>query len=219
MQCPWQGPLIGNTGIVQTAWQVATGLFAFEDIYNTIVSLSGNLVHANMPDTTCLNCGKGLKPKHRFCPKCGQSAKVERLQMQVVYKDVKKRVLHAESGILRLMKALALEPGKVALNYVRGQRKRYYNPIKFLLLSAGISVFINESHHAVEDGFTHKPGFGHGLFIGHGKAVWSDFRQAIALPKNDVLLFAPGINQCRRAGCAAADEEFDMAEVSVCILR
>ncbi len=98
----------------------------------------------------CLNCGKPIKPKHKYCPRCGQSAKVERLGMQEVRKTLQKRVIHAESGIIHLTKALALRPGKIALEYVQGRRKEYYNPLKYLTLSAGISVFINEYFHLLE---------------------------------------------------------------------
>ena len=100
---------------------------------------------------TCLNCGKQLKPKHKFCPKCGQSTKVSRLQIGDIRKNLQKRVLHAESGILRLTIDLALRPGKLALDYVRGKRKKHYNPLKYLMLSAGISVFINEYFHLLDN--------------------------------------------------------------------
>ena len=92
----------------------------------------------------CLNCGKLLKSKHRFCPKCGQSTKTRRFSIREVRKEMQKRVLHAEAGIVQLTRALALRPGLVALEYVEGKRKKYYSPLKYLTLSAAVSVFINE---------------------------------------------------------------------------
>ncbi len=102
------------------------------------------------PAAHCLNCGKPIRAKHRFCPKCGQSAKVSRLSLREIRNDLQKRVLHAETGILHLTTELARRPGKVALEYVEGRRKKYYNPLKYLTLSAGISVFINEYFHLLE---------------------------------------------------------------------
>ncbi|MCB0533022.1 MAG: DUF3667 domain-containing protein [Lewinellaceae bacterium] len=103
----------------------------------------------------CLNCGKPLKSKHRFCPKCGQSAKTRRFSLREVRKEMQKRVLHAEAGIVQLTWALALRPGQVALEYVEGKRKKYYSPLKYLTLSAAVSVFINEYFHLLDNMHLH----------------------------------------------------------------
>jgi len=71
--------------------------------------------------------------------------------MREVLRDLQKRVLHAESGIVHLSRELALRPGIVALEYVQGKRKKYYHPLKYLTLSAAVSVFINEYFHLLEN--------------------------------------------------------------------
>ncbi len=100
-----------------------------------------------MAEKTCLNCESLLEKGQKFCPRCGQSAKVKRLSIRELRKDVQTKFLHADSGIIHLTQALALRPGTVAREYVQGKRKKYYNPLKYLTLSAGISVFINEYFH------------------------------------------------------------------------
>lgn len=92
----------------------------------------------------CKNCDGVLLPAYKFCPQCGQSAKIKRLNLKQVRKDLLKKFLHAEMGIVYLTKALALRPGIVAREYFEGKRKRYYEPLKYLTLSVGISVLATE---------------------------------------------------------------------------
>ena len=103
-----------------------------------------------MVEKNCLNCESPLEKGQKFCPRCGQSAKVKRLNIREIRKDVLTKFLHTDSGIIHLTRELALRPGVVALEYVQGKRKKYYNPLKYLTLSAGISVFINEYFHLME---------------------------------------------------------------------
>lgn len=99
---------------------------------------------------SCKNCGKSLKPKHRFCPQCGQSAKVKPLVMRDLWKEAIDKVLHSDSAVLRLLRGMFTSPGHTIKAYVQGQRKRYYSPVKFLLFTTGISVFINNYFHVLE---------------------------------------------------------------------
>ncbi len=99
---------------------------------------------------TCLNCGKMLKDKHKFCPGCGQSAKVTRVQMRDIQKQTLKKLIHADSEVLNLLRGMATAPGLAVREYLDGKRKKYYPPVRFLFLMTGISVFLNEYFHLLE---------------------------------------------------------------------
>ena len=92
----------------------------------------------------CKNCEGVLLPEYNYCPHCGQSVKIKRLNLKQVRKDLLKKFLHADEGILNLTKALALRPGIAIRAYLKGRRKQYYDPLKYLTLSVGISVLATE---------------------------------------------------------------------------
>jgi hypothetical protein len=48
-------------------------------------------------------------------------------------------LLHVDRSVVSLIRALALRPGRVALDYVSGRRKRYYGPFAFLVISVAIA--------------------------------------------------------------------------------
>ncbi|MFN0014706.1 MAG: DUF3667 domain-containing protein [Saprospiraceae bacterium] len=96
-------------------------------------------------EARCKNCEQPLLPEDKFCSQCGQAAKTKRLKIRQVRKDVLRKFLHTDSGILRLTTGLATQPGTVAQEYFAGKRKKYYDPLKFLTLTVGISVLLTVS--------------------------------------------------------------------------
>jgi hypothetical protein len=90
----------------------------------------------------CLNCNKPLIPGATFCPSCGQKTAIRRLTLHDLLHDTIHYFTHADKGIFHLLKELARKPGLVARAYVTGARKKYFNPINFLLIVAGIVVFM-----------------------------------------------------------------------------
>lgn len=83
-----------------------------------------------------------MQPQDNYCPNCGQSANTKRLKIKQVKKDVLKKFLHADSGILHLTRALAVRPGLAIGEYIAGKRKEYYEPLKYLTFTVGISVLL-----------------------------------------------------------------------------
>lgn len=64
--------------------------------------------------------------------------------MHDILHDALHAVLHAESGLLVLVKGLALHPGRVAREYIEeGKRKRYANPFGFLALAVAVRAAVN----------------------------------------------------------------------------
>ncbi len=96
----------------------------------------------SMMEKNCKNCEHPLQAQDNYCSYCGQSAKTKRLQFKQVRKDLLKKFLHADSGILHLTKALAIRPGLAIGEYIAGKRKDYYEPLKYLTFTVGISVLL-----------------------------------------------------------------------------
>ncbi len=91
---------------------------------------------------TCINCEAPLRPKDKFCPACGQNAKFKRLSMKQIRKEFVKRFLDYEKGLVFLLRQMALRPGAAVGEYIAGKRKKYYDPLKFVALGAGISLIV-----------------------------------------------------------------------------
>lgn len=90
--------------------------------------------------TNCLNCEKPLTDK--FCSGCGQKADTHRITFKnFIFHDVLHGTFHIEKGILFTAKEALLRPGKAALDYISGKRKRYYNVFYLILITFGLIVF------------------------------------------------------------------------------
>lgn len=96
-----------------------------------------------MQETNCLNCGTPLMPDQRFCSNCGQKTAIPRITARSLLRDFLQTILHAERGILNLLKGLATIPGRVVTEYIEGKRKRYFNPFSFLALCIAFTVIMN----------------------------------------------------------------------------
>lgn len=95
----------------------------------------------------CLNCGNTISPGQKFCPQCGQKADTHRISLHEITHDAVHYFTHADKGIFHLVKELARRPGIVARDYVDGKRKTYFKPLNFLLIVAGIVVFMTSALH------------------------------------------------------------------------
>lgn len=99
--------------------------------------------------TTCKNCNTLFEGK--FCNQCGQKASVKELNLHDVVHEAWHGITHTDNGILRLVKDLFLHPKSVYLNYFAGQRKKYFSPVTFFLISAGILLFLGVKIFDYED--------------------------------------------------------------------
>ncbi|HYG01336.1 MAG TPA: DUF3667 domain-containing protein [Chryseosolibacter sp.] len=50
---------------------------------------------------------------------------------------------HTDKGFLLLMKDLVLRPGHVAKEYIEGKRKKYFNPLTFLVITSAIAAYLS----------------------------------------------------------------------------
>lgn len=94
-----------------------------------------------MHPANCLNCEKALSPGFRFCPQCGQNAATHRLNVAHLSHELLHFFTHADKGILFLIKSLLVRPGIVAGEYIGGKRIKYFSPLNFYLIVAGLVLF------------------------------------------------------------------------------
>ena len=100
-----------------------------------------------MNPAICLNCSSELAISQHFCANCGQKASTHRITFSHLLHDFFHALTHADKGVLHLLKELTLHPGTVAREYVRGKRKKYFNPITFFLLVMVLFVFASTLLH------------------------------------------------------------------------
>ncbi len=88
----------------------------------------------------CKNCDATLDGK--FCSSCGQRADIHRITVSHLAHEFTHALTHADKGILLLVKELVRRPGYVAKEYLDGKRKKYFNPISFIVATTALSALI-----------------------------------------------------------------------------
>jgi hypothetical protein len=88
----------------------------------------------------CKNCGNEFEGK--YCNNCGQRADLHRFTLKHALHDFIHTFTHVDSGLFFLMKELFIRPGVVAKEYIEGRRKKYFNPIQYLILGVALSTFL-----------------------------------------------------------------------------
>jgi hypothetical protein len=89
----------------------------------------------------CKNCDAEITGK--FCANCGQKAELHRITVKHVLHDLFHAFTHADKGVLLLTKQLFTRPGIVAKEYIQGRRKKYFNPLSFLVLTMALSAWLS----------------------------------------------------------------------------
>lgn len=88
---------------------------------------------------TCKNCETSFEGK--FCPNCAQKADTHRFTVKHFLHEFFHAFTHTDKGILFLMKELIVRPGQTVREYNEGKRKKYFNPITFLLIASALQLF------------------------------------------------------------------------------
>lgn len=89
---------------------------------------------------TCKNCNAEFSSN--FCPDCGQKKDIHKITVGHVFHDFLHSITHADKGFLLLVKELITRPGLVAREYMEGKRKKYFNPLSFLVLTSALFAYI-----------------------------------------------------------------------------
>ncbi len=89
----------------------------------------------------CKNCD--LNVDSHFCSNCGQSSNIHAISVKSVFHDFLHAFTHADKGLLLTIKELLTRPGFVALEYINGRRKKYFNPLSFLVITMALSAYLS----------------------------------------------------------------------------
>lgn len=140
-----------------------------------------------------------LAGKH--CHECGQKGQTGRLTLHDLFHEVWHVLTHTDKGVLKLIKDLFIQPTVVYEGYFGGQRKKYFSPILFFLVTAGILAYLYPYVFDYEDKVTHMNNeFGRGLYH------LVKYRALILLPAEALLLWL------------IFHKRFNLAEVTVFML-
>ena len=88
----------------------------------------------------CLDCGAPRLGE--FCHRCGQYHLDDRLTVRVIWREFAERFLKLERGLFATARLAVLDPGRLGREYVEGRRRRYMNPVSFLLLGSALAVLL-----------------------------------------------------------------------------
>ncbi len=91
----------------------------------------------------CLNCTSILEQQDSFCRACGQKTVVHRFTLKKILHEFFHAFTHTDRSIFHLLRGLATRPGIIALEYLQGRRKKYFNPFTFFVLCMGFFVLSN----------------------------------------------------------------------------
>jgi hypothetical protein len=92
--------------------------------------------------TTCKNCENSFEGK--YCPNCSQKADTHRFTIKHFAHEFFHAFTHTDKGIFFLIKELFLRPGKVAREFNAGKRKKYFNPITYLLIVMALQIYLSQ---------------------------------------------------------------------------
>ncbi|WP_297763091.1 DUF3667 domain-containing protein [uncultured Muriicola sp.] len=102
---------------------------------------------------SCKNCG--TRSKLHYCPACGQRISVYKVTFKETFEDLADALFTVNAPLIITLKLLIINPGKLFTSYLEGQRRKYYKPVAFFLLTTlvyllirsliGINVFENSS--------------------------------------------------------------------------
>lgn len=87
----------------------------------------------------CRNCGAALEDK--FCHACGQK-KAGRLGSSHLRDEAWEKIRWFEADMVKSAFRVVLKPGKVAREYVLGQRKSHTHPLKLLLAAIVVLLLV-----------------------------------------------------------------------------
>ncbi|MES2828064.1 MAG: DUF3667 domain-containing protein [Bacteroidota bacterium] len=131
----------------------------------------------------CNNCGAIVNEK--FCANCGQKKSTGRLTVHELVHDGWHAVTHTDKGLLKLIKDLLFHPLSFYKNYFNGQRKTYFSPVLFFLLTAGAFALLYAYVFVYQDKVFHTNNE-------FGKMAYHEtkFRALILLPIQIILTWA-----------------------------
>lgn len=90
---------------------------------------------------TCLNCGH--EAENHYCSHCGQRTDAGRLTVKGLLTQAWNSVTNLDRGFFHTAVALATSPRSTVLQYIAGQRRALFNPLKFAILCVALLTFLD----------------------------------------------------------------------------
>jgi hypothetical protein len=89
-------------------------------------------------ESLCRNCQTELAGP--YCHHCGQKEVLRRLSLGEILRDLPGKVFNLDRGLWLTFLCLFIRPGQVCLDYVRGKRHPYVNPLSYFLIGASLQL-------------------------------------------------------------------------------
>ncbi len=102
-------------------------------------SAAGRHGHGHDAPSHCENCRAALQG--HFCHQCGQSVVNPIRHLGHAVEEVFESFWHLDGRIFRTLRDL-LSPGRVARNYIAGQRVRYVAPLRLFVIVSVLTFFV-----------------------------------------------------------------------------
>ncbi len=109
----------------------------------------GSAMHAADTPTACENCGTVLQGT--YCHACGQNSHNPLRNVAHAIEDVFESFWHLDGRVFRTLRDL-LFPGRVACNYLAGQRVRYIPPLRLFVVLTVLTFFVGRLVYGAPDG-------------------------------------------------------------------
>lgn len=84
----------------------------------------------------CLNCNHKLSENDKFCPNCGQKVDGNNLKLSVLIKEFFENYISFDTRFGRSLKPFFFKPGFLTLEFNKGARKNYANPLRLYILTS-----------------------------------------------------------------------------------
>jgi hypothetical protein len=88
----------------------------------------------------CKNCNNQFEGK--FCNNCGQKASVGTINFKDIFHEGWHNLTHTDKGYLQLFWDLLVRPAQTIKNYLAGQRKRYFSPFTFYIVTTSLLILV-----------------------------------------------------------------------------
>lgn len=76
-----------------------------------------------------------------YCNQCGQKV-ISRFDLKYLWSLIHDEFLEVDRGFWHTLKDLTIKPGQTIKDYLNGNTRKYFNPIKYLLISAAFIYFL-----------------------------------------------------------------------------
>ncbi len=96
----------------------------------------------NKKGIECLNCHQPLSSHDNFCSNCGQVNDLRSLSIKKYVGELFSGFFAFDTRTFRTLGQLLFKPGKVSLDYIRGERMKYVNPFQLYLHTSIVFFFM-----------------------------------------------------------------------------